>query len=101
MSKGKNKENPNHLKVLEFAPREEEEDEDFGDVLHDIINAGEDESKSFHQMSYSKKGVVIAWDEKEDRLLAHCHNLTNMELNFLLQRMIINVHIDLSGSEIE
>ena len=101
MSKGKNKENPNHLKVLEFSPREEEEDDDFGDILHDIINAGEDESKSFYQITYSKKGLVIAWDEKEDRLLAHCHNLTNMELNFLLQRMIINVHIDLSGAELE
>jgi len=85
------------LKVIEFTPKEEEEPEDFGDILHDIINAGEDEdSGRFHGISYSQKGVVIAWDEKSDMLLAHVHNMTNMELNYLLQRMIINVHVELS-----
>lgn len=85
------------LKVLEFTPREEEEPDDFGDVLHDIINAGEeDDNGRFHAISYSQKGIVISWDEKNDMLLAHVHNMTNMELNYLLQRMIINIHVELS-----
>ena len=85
------------MKVLEFTPKEEEEPDDFGDVLHDIINAGEEEDGGrFHAISYSQKGVVISWDEKNDMLLAHVHNMTNMELNYLLQRMIINIHVELS-----
>ena len=84
------------LKVLEFTPREEEEPDDFGDVLHAIINAGEEEEEGrFHGISYSNKGVVISWDEKNDMLHAHIHNLTNMELNYLLQRMIMNIHIEM------
>jgi hypothetical protein len=85
------------MKVLEFTPKEEEEPDDFGDVLHDIINAAEeDEEGRFHAISYSQKGVVISWDENNDMLLAHVHNMTNMELNYLLQRMIINIHVELS-----
>ena len=85
------------LKVIEFSPKEEEEPDDFGDILNDIINAGEEEdSGRFHGISYSQKGVVIAWDEKDDMLLAHVHNMTNMELNYLLQRMIVNIHVELS-----
>ena len=83
------------LKVIEFAPREEEEPEDFGDILHDIINAGEeDEGGRFHAISYSRKGMVISWDERSDMLHAHVHNMTNMEMNYILQRMIINLHIE-------
>ena len=84
------------LKILEFTPREEEKPDDFGDVLFEIINAGENEEEGrFHSISYSPKGVVIAWDEENDMLHAHVHNLTNMEMNYLLQRMIINIHVEL------
>lgn len=84
------------LKVIEFTPREVEEPADFGDVMHDIINAGEDEDDGrHHAISYSQKGVILAWDQKTDMLLAHVHNMTNMELNYLLQRMIFNIHVDL------
>ena len=85
------------LKVLEFTPREEEGPDDFGDILHDIINAGEEEEEGrFHEISYAKKGVVIVWNEETDMLHAHVHGMSNMELNYLLQRMIVNIHVDLS-----
>ena len=83
------------LKVIQFQPKEKEEPEDFGDILHEIINAAEEEDEGrFHAISYSQKGVVIAWDEKTDMMHAHVHNLNNMELNYLLQRMLINIHVD-------
>ena len=85
------------LKVIPFQPKEEEEPEDFGDILHEIINAAEEEEEGrLHSISYSQKGVVIAWDEKTDMMHAHVHNMNNMELNYLLQRMLINIHIDLN-----
>jgi len=28
-------------------------------------------------------------------MLCHIHNLTNMELNYILQRFIISIHIDI------
>jgi len=93
-NKGPVKENPNHLKVLEFSPRDEEEAEDFGDILNDVINASEEENEAFHKISYSKKGLVMAWDENTDRMLVQIHNLTNMETNFLVQRLILNLHLD-------
>ena len=92
----KSKENPNHLKVLEFVPKEEEEEEDFGDLLYEIINAGKEENNNFHQITYSKKGVVLSWSEEEDMMHAQIHNMTNMEVNYLLQRFLINIHLDLS-----
>ena len=85
-----------HLKVLEFQPRDEEQDEDFGDLLNDIINAEEDDGGNYHKISYSKKGIVLSWCEETDMMHAQVHNLTNMEINYLLQRFIINVHMDLS-----
>jgi hypothetical protein len=96
MSKEKGKDR-SHLKVVEFPKKNDpEEIEDFGDMMHEIINAGEqDGDGSFHRISYSKKGFVVAWDEEQDRMLCHIHNLTNMELNYILQRFIISIHIDI------
>lgn len=94
-NEGTKKVNPNHLKVLEFTPKEEEELDDFGDVLHDIINADEEENEAFHKITYAKKGIVIAWDDKSDRMMAQVHNMTNMEINFILQRLILNLHLDM------
>jgi hypothetical protein len=93
-TKGTKSENPNHLKVLEFSPRDEEEPDDFGDILHDIINASKEENESYYNISYAKKGIVLAWDDKDDRMLAQIHNMTNMEINFLLQRLILNLHFE-------
>ena len=92
----KDQENKNHLKILEFVPREEEEEEDFGDLLYEIINAGEEENNNFHKITFSKKGIVLSWSEDEDMMHAQVHNMTNMEVNYLLQRFLINIHLDLS-----
>ena len=86
--------NSTHLKVLEFTPKDDEPD-DFGDILHDIINADVEENETFHKITYSKKGIVMAWDEDSDRMLAQIHNMTNMEMNYMLQRLILNLHMEL------
>ena len=93
---GKKDESPNHLKVLEFVPKQEEEEDDFGDLLYEIINAEEEDNNNFHQITFSKKGLVLSWCEEEDMMHAQVHNMTNMEVNYLLQRFLINIHLDLS-----